>query len=205
MSSEHIFNCDVAYKACWLFVRHVASVFRDQDLDIMAIEMAPEDYGGSFDPAVKERWLKICSEEVERLPMRIAARFIEEEGPWGQGTGEVSRDLARRLQAPDPVVAKIWDDSWKEATEPEHLKSVMDVTLNIGAFDLLRNALRRSPATLQGTLATATVTIRLTYDRADNVREILGDEIAENGVGADGAINQYGEGIDDLIDRFAAS
>lgn len=115
--SKATFDCDMAYKACWLFVRKMARALQNQDFDIMAIEMQPEDYGGSFDPAVKERWAKICEDEIARFPARLAARFIEEEGPWGQGSHEASRDIAERLRASERHVIEIWAECWEEAND----------------------------------------------------------------------------------------
>lgn len=109
----------LVYRACWLFVRRLAKKLQSEDFDIMAVEMEPQDYGGSFDPAVFERWKSIWENEVKAFHMSIVARFIQEEGPWGRGDEKVTRDIAEQLRSRDSEALTMWNESLSEASTPQ--------------------------------------------------------------------------------------
>lgn len=102
------------YRACWLFVRRLAAQYQSEDFDILATEMEPLDYGGSFDPAVKLRWQEIWDSEIADLPIRIVARFIEAEGAWGRGDSAITDTAAASLRAREPSLLGMLEASIAE-------------------------------------------------------------------------------------------
>jgi len=115
MNDKIDFDSAVLYKACWIFVDRLAKQLLSEDFEILATEMEPEDYGGSFDPAVRERWQAIWESEVRRFALNVIARFIEEEGPWGRGDDTLPRDIASRLRSEDSNLLQIWERSLRDS------------------------------------------------------------------------------------------